>query len=288
MHMYPRFTDPIEVPDNQKTTIAKRLQVNRTPGTGLSSGPYSSFALGRPFQVAKYTKTYRVKHRHGFPDSTISGSTHPFPFGLMMASPVQQQPTTYTHKREHKLSKQGTTPASRSSSHLLLHDGDNVIDLEDHPHALGGQLERARVDEHRLDHVLRVHVADGALAHVDPCSGWREKMNVVRQEVGHKTRCEEHTHGRTAARTRRTTPRAIGRSQQPETRSRQAGRRERRSKASTKSSTNVCLTARSRVVGEASAKARRDPKSHAGRTKQKKISVHLPQPCPWRAPNGAP
>lgn len=53
---------------------------------------------------------------------------------------------------------------------LNLHDGHNVIDLEDHPHALGGQLQRARVHEHRLNDVLRVHVANGALAHVDPCT----------------------------------------------------------------------------------------------------------------------
>lgn len=51
-----------------------------------------------------------------------------------------------------------------------LHDCYNVIDLEDHSDALGGQLEGARVHEYRLDHMLRKHVTDGALAHVDSCA----------------------------------------------------------------------------------------------------------------------
>lgn len=58
---------------------------------------------------------------------------------------------------------------SESCRSSNLHNGHNVIDLEDHPDALRGELERARVHEHRLDHVLRVHVADGALANVDAC-----------------------------------------------------------------------------------------------------------------------
>lgn len=48
-----------------------------------------------------------------------------------------------------------------------LHDCHDVIDLEDHPDTLGGQLESARVNEYRLDHVLCVHIADSALAYVD-------------------------------------------------------------------------------------------------------------------------
>lgn len=50
-----------------------------------------------------------------------------------------------------------------------LHNGHNIVDLEDHPHALRGQLERAGVHEHWLDDVLCVHVTDGSLAHVYAC-----------------------------------------------------------------------------------------------------------------------
>lgn len=66
---------------------------------------------------------------------------------------------------------------------LSLHDGHNIINLEDHPHALGGQLERARVHEYRLDHVLRVHVADGALSHVDSCTREKKKSTAERVTV---------------------------------------------------------------------------------------------------------
>mmetsp|Transcript_30051 Transcript_30051/g.103833 ORF Transcript_30051/g.103833 Transcript_30051/m.103833 type:complete len:565 (-) Transcript_30051:9-1703(-) len=44
---------------------------------------------------------------------------------------------------------------------------DEVVDLEDHADALGGEVQRGCVDEERLDHILLVHVRDDAVLDVD-------------------------------------------------------------------------------------------------------------------------
>ena len=52
---------------------------------------------------------------------------------------------------------------------MFLSDGvDNVVDLEDGPHRLGGQVERGRRHEQRLHDILVEYIGDGSLPHVDP------------------------------------------------------------------------------------------------------------------------
>ena len=55
---------------------------------------------------------------------------------------------------------------------FILSDGvDDVVDLEDGPDRLRGEVERRGGDEQRLHDVLVEDVGDGALPHVDAAHG---------------------------------------------------------------------------------------------------------------------
>lgn len=51
--------------------------------------------------------------------------------------------------------------------HIHLSHWDEVVNLQDHPHALGGELDLRGVDQQRLHDLLGPHVADGTVTHVD-------------------------------------------------------------------------------------------------------------------------
>ena len=51
---------------------------------------------------------------------------------------------------------------------LATNGVDNVVNLEDTAHGLGGERDSAGGDEEGLDHVLLQDVGNGDLPHVDP------------------------------------------------------------------------------------------------------------------------
>ena len=51
---------------------------------------------------------------------------------------------------------------------LATNGVDNVVNLEDTAHGLGGERDSAGGDEEGLDHVLLQDVGNGALPHIDP------------------------------------------------------------------------------------------------------------------------
>ena len=81
--------------------------------------------------------------------------------------------------------------------------GHNIINLHNHADTLGGQCERARGHEQRLQYVLLQHVGDAALLHVDPrillasrveSAQLRHHLDrveacVLRQRIGHDLKC---------------------------------------------------------------------------------------------------
>mmetsp|Transcript_42238 Transcript_42238/g.99072 ORF Transcript_42238/g.99072 Transcript_42238/m.99072 type:complete len:242 (-) Transcript_42238:1002-1727(-) len=73
-----------------------------------------------------------------------------------------------------------TSAWRRSHVSTTLH---NVVDLEDHPHALRRQRHGAHVDQCRLHHVLLQDVGDGPLADVEP--GVLLPTSVPRAQLGY-------------------------------------------------------------------------------------------------------
>ena len=53
---------------------------------------------------------------------------------------------------------------------LDLSRRNDVVDLHEHAHALGRQVDRTRCDQERLNDVRLLHVGHGGLLHVDACS----------------------------------------------------------------------------------------------------------------------
>jgi hypothetical protein len=57
-----------------------------------------------------------------------------------------------------------------SGAYLLSH-WDQIVNLEDHPHALSGETDLTEIDEQRLDNFFIPHIADGASTNIDPSRG---------------------------------------------------------------------------------------------------------------------
>ena len=68
---------------------------------------------------------------------------------------------------------------------IFLSDGvDDIVDLENGPDRLGGQVDRGRRHEQRLHDILIEYVGDGALPHVD--AGAFLALGVAVAQLGHR------------------------------------------------------------------------------------------------------